>query len=389
MSDNKLNSDIVYQTKVHYYHLDCVELYPGSEIGRKLLKTDVDSYINSISHLIDKNKTLILNDHCESFDSDFLYFSNQIFKKLISEKKFDKDKLIIVSGGLPVKENFYKYLHHCKTNKLNVYPIIFNPYFQFTMATHIISSKSVVSNYIPSTSKTNLFLFLNGQPRTHRIYLLFNLFKRKILEKCTYSFFYSLHQMKDLIQKTKSVDLKEKILHQIDELEVLELPKILTINPDDRLSQHSISKEDLSIFDSTYISLIAETIFFKKDKLDDFTHGYWTKHLDGLFLTEKTFRAIACKHPFIIASRPHSLKALRQLGYQTFSSYIDESYDDIEDDYKRLDKILHIMENLSNKDQEFWDRFLIQTRPITEHNFELLKSNKKPYLYFPLNKSNL
>lgn len=381
-------AEIVYKTKLHYYDLDCIELYPGSKVGRDLLKTDASSYIKSISHLINKDRTLILNDHFESFDSYFLNFSDQVFKQLMNEKGFDRRRLIIVSGALPIVENYLKYIHHCKKNNLNIYPIIFDPYFQSSMAIQSIRNP-LVYNYHPSTRKTNIFLFLNGQPRTHRIYLLVNLFQKNILEKCEYSFFASFNHTKDLIRKVKNNVTKEKLLVQIEELKDIQLPKELSIKQNDRLSQHSISEKDLVIFDKTYISLIAETVFFKKELFTDFSHDYWTTHLDGVFLTEKTFRAIACKHPFIIASRPYTLKGLKQLGYQTFSPYIDESYDDIEDDYKRLDKIVDIMKELADKDQSFWDDFTEKVKPILEHNFKLLQSNKKPYLYCPLKQSNL
>lgn len=75
----------------------------------------------------------------------------------------------------------------------------------------------------------------------------------------------------------------------------------------------------------------------------------------SLFLTEKTFKPIACMKPFILASQAGSLKLLRQMGYQTFSPWFDESYDDEPNPSKRLKKVLLEVDRicaLSNAEQK-------------------------------------
>jgi hypothetical protein len=48
-------------------------------------------------------------------------------------------------------------------------------------------------------------------------------------------------------------------------------------------------------------------------------------------LTEKALRPIACGQPFILAATPGSLQYLRSYGFKTFSGYIDETYDTIQE----------------------------------------------------------
>jgi len=79
---------------------------------------------------------------------------------------------------------------------------------------------------------------------------------------------------------------------------------------------------DLSILNQSYFNLVIETHF------DADQSG-------GTFLTEKTFKAIKFGQPFIIIGPSHSLKLLRSLGYKTFDSVIDTSYDSIEDNTER------------------------------------------------------
>jgi hypothetical protein len=63
----------------------------------------------------------------------------------------------------------------------------------------------------------------------------------------------------------------------------------------------------------------------------DSKNPYW--------ITEKTLRPIAFGKPFILFSGQHALHHLRDLGFQTFSPWIDESYDLIENQFDRFDAI--------------------------------------------------
>jgi hypothetical protein len=96
-----------------------------------------------------------------------------------------------------------------------------------------------------------------------------------------------------------------------------------------------------------------------------------------LFLTEKTYKVIAAKHPFIVAQRPRVLEVLRAEGYKTFHPYIDESYDLIENDVERLHAIKNEVLRLSTYSDEQWLEFQHNVKPIVDHNFELLKARSK------------
>jgi len=57
------------------------------------------------------------------------------------------------------------------------------------------------------------------------------------------------------------------------------------------------------------------------------------------WFTEKTIKCLLSKKPFILLSGQHALKNLRDMGFKTFSSIIDESYDVESDVNRRLDMI--------------------------------------------------
>lgn len=87
------------------------------------------------------------------------------------------------------------------------------------------------------------------------------------------------------------------------------------------------------------------------------------------FISEKTFKPLAYYHPFVVWGSPYTLQYLHELGFQTFSHVIDEGYDLIQDDNKRLtaicsevDKLLLDYTNIFNNKR---------THDILKHNHDL------------------
>ena len=64
-------------------------------------------------------------------------------------------------------------------------------------------------------------------------------------------------------------------------------------------------------------------------------------------LTEKTLRPIACGQPFLLMATPGSLQYLKQYGFETFGSLIDETYDQIVDSRQRLQAVIAEMARIA------------------------------------------
>jgi hypothetical protein len=72
--------------------------------------------------------------------------------------------------------------------------------------------------------------------------------------------------------------------------------------------------------------------------------------------------------PFIIVGSRDTLKYLRKLGYKTFHPFIDESYDDL-DDQHRLPAIMEALKKVQSiEDKVSWYSSM---REIIEHNHKL------------------
>lgn len=114
-----------------------------------------------------------------------------------------------------------------------------------------------------------------------------------------------------------------------------------------------------NVYLRTFLNVVSET---KND--DNYMH-----------ITEKIDKSLVTMTPFIVLANQHTLKSLRELGFNTFNEYWDESYDDIKD-YKLRSK--KMFETLIFIEKEYGSNFkeILLGQPmksILEQNYELSK----------------
>ena len=88
-----------------------------------------------------------------------------------------------------------------------------------------------------------------------------------------------------------------------------------------------------------------------------------------LHLTEKTFKPICLRMPFIIVGTQGSLKYLRSYGFKTFGNLWDESYDDEINDDQRIEKIAFTVKAMDILPQDEKQRLFDMAEEICEHNY--------------------
>ena len=130
----------------------------------------------------------------------------------------------------------------------------------------------------------------------------------------------------------------------------------------DELTQHT--RNDHSVTEAkyhvnSYCNIVMETHF------DADQSG-------GVFLTEKTFKPIKHGQLFFVAGAAGSLQALRDLGYRTFDNVLDTTYDRIEDNTKRWQRLCDAIQQAQHR---IADRFESARADIL-HNQQLFLSNK-------------
>ena len=93
-------------------------------------------------------------------------------------------------------------------------------------------------------------------------------------------------------------------------------------------------------------------------------------------LTEKIFKPIVSRMPFVLVGPAHNLEYLRSYGFKTFSPWIDETYDTIEDPIERMTAIGKVMETICSRSLEELTSMLLEMREVLEHNYNLFYSQK-------------
>lgn len=127
----------------------------------------------------------------------------------------------------------------------------------------------------------------------------------------------------------------------------------------DQAERNNHSHTESKYYANSYCNIVMETHF------DADQSG-------GTFLTEKTFKPIKHGQLFFIAGPAGSLQALRDLGYRTFDSVLDNTYDRIENNTQRWRKLCDAIEQSQHR---LADRFEAARADI-EHNQQLFLSSK-------------
>jgi hypothetical protein len=217
------------------------------------------------------------------------------------------------------------------------------------------------------------FLSWNGMFRPHRSAIVYLLECLDVLSKGYVSFNtkgghpdHSIEWIADAMSYNE--EFKEIMESNAEKLAAL--PNQLFI--DDPLSYMAFDPGEASLYENTYFSLVTETSFpFKR-----FHYGIFENAMTdvGRILSEKIFKPIGMQHPFIVVSNPKTLELLRTLGYKTFSPWIDESYDLIEDDAERLLAIAKETKRLCELNPQELTEFLTNCKEICEYNLSVMRS---------------
>jgi len=236
--------------------------------------------------------------------------------------------------------------------------------------------KKLDIGYTNNTSTNYRFSSLSRNYHPWRLSLYLYFLENNLLDNFIYSFHNFLPYAAD--NKEVSLDIiKEdtiKLGYEIDN----KLDNWISNLPYDLGNRNSkwineindaISNADFHLLIESHLDPYLFTNFMQvRDKynIEDFSPA---------FPTEKTWRVMLCKKPFIAVSTPYFLKGLKQLGYKTFSPFIDESYDNIEDNTDRLNTLLNECKRLILLPENERDVIINGCKEICEYNYQLLKQH--------------
>lgn len=216
------------------------------------------------------------------------------------------------------------------------------------------------------------FLFLNGRLRPHRKALIDGLKSEGLLDYALWTNLSSTVEMA-FTSKLETAKLEPIRLlppeYEIDRARDRLTPDLYT---DGGFVKHKLFNNTWGdaivnprCYTDTWFSLVTETIF-------DYPHT---------FRTEKIWKPILMAHPFVVAANKGYLKDLREAGFQTFDSVIDESYDQIDCPHARIQRIIDTVNYIGNSGAaNFWDA----TRDICKYNQQhLVEYNRQQRAALP------
>jgi hypothetical protein len=144
----------------------------------------------------------------------------------------------------------------------------------------------------------------------------------------------------------------------ITTLDTLNFPLRIDYQDQAIIPNHSFSLSAVKESQESFCYLVTETCFWERK----------------CHLTEKIFKPIISRMPFVLAGPAHNLKYLRTYGFQTFDQWWDEGYDDVEDPVQRLSAIGDVMAWICDHSLEQLQDMLMEMQPVLDHNYQLFNS---------------
>jgi hypothetical protein len=145
--------------------------------------------------------------------------------------------------------------------------------------------------------------------------------------------------------------LKEEVIANIQQLPELRID----FAEDEYIPNQSMLLSPMRQLMESFVFLVTETCYFQNK-----TH-----------LTEKIFKPIVLKMPFVLVGCANNLAYLRSYGFKTFGDFWDESYDTIFDPMERLKAIVKILKDISTMSVAEQQAMLVKMQPILDHNYNL------------------
>lgn len=380
---------------------------------------DVSFFTKAINRFINNNQLLVLDNTTDSQPSVI----ETLYKDLIHNKNFPENRIWYITSA--INAEYYINLFANKYNKKPIKTIYSNyheantGYKYFPFSQKIENFKYFAEQRLQNTPFEKLYISLNRRWELHRLTSIALLKGYDLLDQGFVSFS-TKHPVSAILNKRIKFNKKlHKVLKDVTFTDIndpnntrkiwestipfilntyknKQITDIFTNNDISSIPELELTKskvfttqkiyrpdeaygwgEDLDYFyNNSVLSLITET-FYGSEYISPYSpvHFMTMQNENPIVFTEKVYRPMLYRHPFIILSVPNYLKSLQSLGYKTFYPYINESYDQEPDDGKRFIMVMDELKRLSSYSNEQICQFVQDTAHITEHNFNVFQRN--------------
>jgi hypothetical protein len=242
------------------------------------------------------------------------------------------------------------------------------------MKIHIAGHNQLLKNETieyngPVVEPTKLFSIFSRSSREWRFHFFCDLIDTGLIDKCIYSYinanpYIPGEHPTELSDIKKMIPIKYKVIP----------------NTRKKISDwvdgmpYAIEKDILKYFAPSLFDAINQSAIHIVIE---------TMHIgDVVYVTEKTWKAISVKKPFMIYGVQGSLDWLHRHGYKTFHPFINEEYDTIQEPIARKQAIISEMQRIASLSEVELNVLIQQCQSVVEHNHKLFleeRNFKWPY----------
>jgi hypothetical protein len=326
----------------------------------------------------------------ETLTDNLSELNDKLFRERRTETAINEGPLLIFYDQEPILGEYnYQLFDHIKSKFLGPHvlitteknsdtvnaiaerynwPVVY--YFHHAFAAHDwyrgihYDARLVPPNQRKLKKKYVTFNRLTSNARIYRSLFVSELIQRGILDQgyVSYSdvcpdngqnFVHNLAEARD--SGLISSEVASKAMHNLAQVK---MPLRIDFQDEVAIPNHSFVLSAVTETQESFVYVVTETC-------------YWERKCH---LTEKTFKPIVSRMPFILVGPAHNLAYLRSYGFQTFDRWIDESYDTIEDPIERMQAIGQVLENISNRSISDLEELLKEMQTVLDHNYNLFYS---------------
>jgi hypothetical protein len=341
--------------------------YDSCYCNKSLFSWLNDDYLSALRN---RKAFLLLDQSHEGYQTSWLW---DWFHENCLSYNIDPSRIIYVTGNLDCND---QYMNWCKEHK-PVSQMLVVPYAHFEIVIGM-TAQNYNNGIVPMHRKLHklptfedhieykkfnnikTFNVLQKRVRNHRIWL-FKLLNDNNLITDNIVSMNSFNRMQSFLDNSSITEIDEKNLTELTPIMPPENPLRGTL---DEFSSGDcgeyLNALNEQIMLDTWCSIVSEASFSDLE--------------NTCFLSEKTFKPIACSHPFIIFGNRGSLKRLKEMGYKTFHPFIDETYDELPT-WERMDAIIKEMIRINSMSVDQKLDWYMSMKHILEHNSKLLIQN--------------
>ena len=323
----------------------------------------------SLKKILNKTAFIVLDNTLEPFEKVI----DSIYENIVVGEGIPASQIILLTNMYDAKFRSEQIAKKFNQNQIRIFwYTVFEQDLQRALlyTVYTVTNKSKTPKTLELKTYSKKFLYFNRRWRLHRPFLISLLYGKNLLKDGYVSFGPCDnrdtwdHRWPELIHYFRNDSNMSEMLSKCQD--VKNMPPLFLDTDELHINRAESTLDTNKYYEDSYFSIVSETTYFTNE---------W--YYSARFLSEKTFKAIAMRHPFILVSVPNSLEILKLMGYKTFSPLIDESYDQEIDDAKRMIKILNEIERLCNLSEKELEDFINQVKIICDYNYNVLMLKKK------------